>query len=186
MAELRINHTAILPVLGELALQEVDALIHPTNNYLWFSPGYSEEIKKRGGEALENEALQLGPIEVGTAVLSSAGQLPCRFLIHAAAWGQDMMTNQFKVRQAVLAALQTASGQDCQSAALPPVGAGIGGFSMAASIEATFLAIVEHCLHSTSLKRIYFLAKDQAEEKILANLIQSANDANPSSDIHYY
>jgi len=182
VAELRINHTTILTLLGEPAQQEVDAIIHPTNNYLWFSPGLSEKLKQAGGEALEEEATRLGPIEVGSAAVSTPGRLPCKHLIHAAAWGQDLMTNKYKVRKATLAALQLASERGCLSAAIVPVGAGVGRFPLAQAIEATFLALVEHSLKPAALKEVRFLADNPAEARILDNIIDSANHANPDTN----
>jgi O-acetyl-ADP-ribose deacetylase (regulator of RNase III) len=181
MGKLLVHHTTIHPVLGELASSQADALIHPTNNFLWFSPEFLEALKKKGCEDLEEEAQQLGPIETGQAVPGSPGGLACGVLIHAAAWGQDMMTNKSRVRQAVLSALEIASGRECRSVAIPPVGTGMGGFSLAQAIEATFFAIIEHCINPTTIREVFFLAQDETEQKILERLIQSANDANPPS-----
>ncbi len=177
--DLLVNRTRIFVASGELAFQEVDALIHPTNNYLWFSSGFSELLKRQGGEALEREAINLGPIAVGEAAATAPGRLNCRMIIHAAAWGQDMMTDVRKVHQAVTAALELASRNNCRSVAIPPVGADVGRFSLAAAVEATFLTLIEHCLQETALREIYFLAADRSVEAMLNGLIQSALSATP-------
>jgi O-acetyl-ADP-ribose deacetylase (regulator of RNase III) len=183
--EVLINKTRVVVQVGELALQEVDALIHPTNNFLWFSSGYSENLKRIGGGSIETEALERGPIQVGQAVVTSAGRLKSRYLINAAAWGQDMRPEIMQIRAAVAAALRLASEHHCLSVALPPVGAGVGEFSLRLAVESTFFPIVEHCWQSTYLQKIIFLARDHTEEEILNRVVQSAAAANPSEPDHH-
>jgi O-acetyl-ADP-ribose deacetylase (regulator of RNase III) len=177
--ELVIQRTRITVASGELAFQQVDALIHPTNNFLWFASGFSQALKRQGGENLEAEAIALGPILIGEAVATKAGRLPCKMLIHTAAWGQDMRTDASKIHRAVASALRLAVRNDCETAAIPPVGADVGEFSLVRAVEATFLSIVEHCLHETTLREIRFLATDRSVELFLNNLIQSALSAAP-------
>jgi len=180
--DLLVNKTRIVVDSGENILQEVDALIHPTNTFLWFSSGFSEALKHLGGEALEQDAINLGPIGIGEAIMTTPGRLSCRMIIHTAAWGQDMMPDVRKIRQSVLAALDLASKNSCLSVALPPVGAGIGRFPLAAAVEATFLSLVEHSLKETVIREIHFLAADPSLETILNQLIHSALTAQPPVD----
>lgn len=183
--EVLINKTRVRVLTGDLALQEVDALIHPTNNFLWFASGYSEDLKRIGGSSIETEALEKGPIQVGQAVMTSAGRLKSRYMVNAAAWGQDMRPEIRHIRAAVAAALRLASEHHCLSAALPPAGTGVGGFSLRPAVESTFLSIAEHCRQSTTLQKIIFLARNYTEEEILNQVVQSADAANPSeSDNH--
>ena len=174
-----VHRTRIMVVTGDLAVQEVDALIHPTNNYFWFSPGLSENLKRIGGEYLETAAINAGPVEVGQAVILPGGRLKCRWLIHAAAWGQDLMTSVAKIRQAINAALCLAAEKQCVSVALPPAGVERSNASLVHAVEATFLAIVEHCLQATTLREIRLLAADSMTEDLLHRLIRSALSANP-------
>lgn len=178
--EVLINKTGVIVLVGDLALQKVDALIHPTNNFLWFSSGYSENLKRIGGSSIETEALEHGPIQVGQAVMTSAGRLKSRYLVNAAAWGQDLRPEIRCVRAAVAAALRLASEHQCLSAALPPAGAGVGGFSLRLAVEATFFSIAEHCRQPTTLQKIIFLARNHAEEEILNRVVQSGDAANSS------
>ena len=177
--DLVIQRTRIVVASGELAFQEVDALIHPTNDFLWFASGFSEALRQQGGDSLEQEAIAAGPIRVGTAVTTAPGRLPCRMVIHAAAWGQDMMTDARKIHDAVATALGLASRNQCRSVAIPPVGADVGRFPLPKAIEATFLSLIEHCLQETAIREIRFLAADRSVERALNSLIQSALSAQP-------
>jgi O-acetyl-ADP-ribose deacetylase (regulator of RNase III) len=177
--DILLNETRVFVVTGELAKQEVDAYVHPTNNYLWFSSGVSESLKRVAGEYIETEATNAGPIEVGQALITPQGRLKCKYLIHTAAWGQDMMTSVPKIHKAVSAALELAAAQSCASLAIPPVGAEIGGFPLLPAVQTTFLSILEHCLKPTTLREIRFLATDKIIETLLQRLIQTALSALP-------
>ncbi len=177
--EMMINKTQVSVIRGDLASQQVDALIHPTNNYLWFSSLQSEVLKLRGGESLEQDATALGPIEVGDAVIMRARRLKSNLLIHAAAWGQDMMVAEKQVHRALAKALQLARENKCRSLAVSPSGLCVGGFPLARAMETTFLTLVEHCLQPTTVEKVILLAANAAEEEILNRMLQSANAADP-------
>jgi len=132
-----------------------------------------------GGEYLETAAINAGPVEVGQAAVTPGGRLKSRWLIHAAAWGQDMMTSVVKIRQAINAALRLAAEKACVTVALPPAGAERSNVAVVHAVEATFLAIVEHCLQPTPLREIRLLAVDAMTEDLLNRLIRSALSANP-------
>ncbi|MCD4814520.1 macro domain-containing protein [bacterium] len=180
--DLRIHNTHLETTVGSLAFQVVDALIHPTNNYLWFSTGVSDDLKRRGGEFLEEKAMELGPIEPGQAVLAPAGRLKSRFLIHAAAWGQDMMTNEKLVHRAISSALNLAKENQCETLAVPVTGLSVNAFTLARAIETVFLSVVEHCMQETSLKKIVLLINNEAERTILDRILQTAKNADPPRD----
>ncbi|MEW6517608.1 MAG: macro domain-containing protein [candidate division FCPU426 bacterium] len=177
--ELKIGSTRIVVAFGDLAAQEVDVIIHPTNNYLWFSSYLSDSLKRRGGSNLEREAMELGPVSVGRAVLTTAGRLKCKYLIHAAAWGQDMMVNERQVHQALAEALKVAREHRCASVAMMPSGLCVGGFSLARAFETTFLTVVEHCLRATTIEKLLLVASTESEEEILNSMLRSARSADP-------
>jgi O-acetyl-ADP-ribose deacetylase (regulator of RNase III) len=176
---LLINTTTVEVMIGDLAFQEVDALVHPTNNYLWFSSGVSESLKRRGGDDLEEKAMALAPIEVGQAAITNAGRLKCKSIIHAAAWGQDMRTNEKLIHRALAASFTVACGYKYQSVAVPVPCFSVHGFSMARAIETTFLSVVEHCMQPTSLTHIILIVNNKAEEDILISMLKSAKAGDP-------
>ncbi|MBN1594374.1 macro domain-containing protein [candidate division FCPU426 bacterium] len=176
---LLINNTRVEVAVGELAFQAVDALIHPTNNYLWFSSGIAEGLKRRGGEELEEKALALGPIDIGQAVITDGGRLKAKAIIHAAAWAQDMMTQEKTVHRALASALNLARGYNCQTVALPVLGFCTGGFSQPRAIETVFLTVVEHCMQATTLIKILLMVSNKAEEEILNHILKTAKAADP-------
>src|SRR5438309_9078833 len=86
-------------VEGDITKLAVDAIANAANDRLWMGSGVAGAIKRAGGEEIEREAMSKGPIPVGTAVATGAGQLQARYVIHGAVMGQDLQTSAGLVRQ---------------------------------------------------------------------------------------
>jgi O-acetyl-ADP-ribose deacetylase (regulator of RNase III) len=115
---------------GDITALEVDAIANAANNHLWMGGGVAGAIKRAGGEEIEREAVQQGPIEVGDAVATGAGSLPARWVIHGAVMGQDLQTNAELVRRTTESCLRVADELGAKSLALPAFGTGVGGFPL--------------------------------------------------------
>jgi O-acetyl-ADP-ribose deacetylase (regulator of RNase III) len=115
---------------GDIAALEVDAIANAANDRLWMGSGVAGAIKRAGGEEIEREAMQQGPIEVGEAVATGAGRLPARWVIHGAVMGQDLRTDADCVRRTTESCLSLADDLGAESLALPAFGTGVGGFPL--------------------------------------------------------
>ena len=111
-------------VQGDISIQETEAVVNAANNRLWMGSGVAGAIKRRGGEAIEREAVAQGPIEVGEAVVTTGGDLPAKYVIHAAAMG-DAPTD---VRGATRSSLELARAEGMGSVSFPALGTGVAGF----------------------------------------------------------
>ena len=98
---------ALSVVDGDITQLEVDAIANAANDHLWMGAGVAGAIKRSGGAEIEREAVAKGPIEVGDAVVTGAGALPARWVIHGAVMGQDL-SDQRGARRADDAALPRA------------------------------------------------------------------------------
>jgi O-acetyl-ADP-ribose deacetylase len=136
----------------DITALEVDAIANAANNHLWMGAGVAGAIKRAGGEEIEREAVQLGPIEVGDAVATSAGRLPARWVIHGAVMGQDLQTNADLVRRTTESCLQVADELGAESLALPAFGTGVGGFTLEECARIMVDAARSH--EPRSLKRV--------------------------------
>jgi O-acetyl-ADP-ribose deacetylase len=116
---------------GDIAAVRADAIANAANDHLWMGAGVAGALKRAGGDEIEREAMALGPIELGTAVATSAGRLPARYVIHGAVMGQDLRTDGELVRRTTRSCLVLADELGCRSLALPAFGTGVGGFGLA-------------------------------------------------------
>ena len=68
---------------GDICDLEVDAIVSPASTSLWMSTGVAGELKRKGGDSIEFAAIRLAPVSLGDAVVTPAGRLAARFIIHA-------------------------------------------------------------------------------------------------------
>jgi O-acetyl-ADP-ribose deacetylase (regulator of RNase III) len=120
---------------GDIAAVEADAVANAANDHLWMGAGVAGALKRAGGDEIEREAMAQGPIELGSAVATTAGLLPARWVIHGAAMGQDLRTNADLVRRTTRSCLELADELGCRSLALPAFGTGVGGFPLADCVQ---------------------------------------------------
>jgi O-acetyl-ADP-ribose deacetylase (regulator of RNase III) len=117
-------------VEADISALEVDAVANAANDHLWMGAGVAGALKRAGGDEIEREAVALGPIPLGTAVATTGGRLPARWVVHGAVMGQDLRTDADLVRRTTAACLGLADELGARSLALPAFGTGVGGFPL--------------------------------------------------------
>jgi O-acetyl-ADP-ribose deacetylase (regulator of RNase III) len=143
---------------GDISLADTDAVVNAANTELTMSTGVAGALKKRGGVVIEEEAMRLGPVDVGEAVLTTAGNLPATHIIHAAVMGPDLKTDPAIIGTTTQTVLQLAVKHKLTSIALPALGTGVGHVPPSQSAEAMIEAVVSHLKGGTStLKRVVFV-----------------------------
>jgi O-acetyl-ADP-ribose deacetylase (regulator of RNase III) len=139
---------------GDIAKVEADAIANAANDRLWMGAGVAGALKRAGGDEIEREAMAIGGIQLGTAVATTAGRLPARWVIHGAVMGQDLRTDADLVRRTTRSCLELADELGCRSLALPAFGTGIGGFPLA---ECASIMVDEARIYEPrSLERVIF------------------------------
>ena len=155
--ETRIDGLTILVETGDLARVATDAVVNAANDHLWMGSGVAGALRRAGGESIETEAMALGPIPVGEAVVTGAGALPARRVIHAAAMGQDLLTDARLVREATRNALRRADEADLADVAFPALGTGVGGLGFSECARAMVEAVREHAEAGTRVGTVRFV-----------------------------
>lgn len=120
-------------VQGDLLDQDVDVIVNAWNRnvipwWLLFPQGVSGAIKRRGGTGPFKELCKHGAIPLGQAVLTSAGRLPFKGIIHVAGINMLWRASERSIRASVRNAVALAHENGFQSIAFPLIGAGSGGF----------------------------------------------------------
>lgn len=119
---------------GDLLDQDVDVIVNAWNRnmipwWLLLPQGVSGAIKRRGGHSPFRELAKLGPIPLGGAVITGAGRLPFKSIIHVAGISMWWRSSERSIRDSVRNALALAADQGFHSIAFPLIGAGTGGFA---------------------------------------------------------
>jgi O-acetyl-ADP-ribose deacetylase (regulator of RNase III) len=119
---------------GDLLDQDVDVIVNARSRriipwWLLLPQGVSGAIKRRGGVGPFKELATPGPIPLGGAVLTSAGRLPFKAIIHVAGINMLWRASEWSIRQCVRNAMALAHEKGFRSIAFPLIGAGSGGFN---------------------------------------------------------
>lgn len=127
-------------VKGDLLDQDVDVIVNAWNRniipwWLLLPQGVSGAIKRRGGYAPFRELAKHGAIPLGGAVLTGAGNLPFKAIIHVAGISMWWRSSEKSIRESCRSALAMAEEKKFNSIALPLIGAGTGGGSTGAVLD---------------------------------------------------
>lgn len=141
-----ISSVTVQAVQGDITDLEVDAITNAANDHLWMGSGVAGAIKARGGQAIEQEAVAKGPVPVGTAVATTAGDLPAKHVIHAAVMGRDLRTDLSTVAVTTRSVLRLAETMSLGSVAMPLLGTGVGGLPIE-EVAATMAVVVAQVAH---------------------------------------
>lgn len=120
----------IVIISGDLVDQHVDALVNAANNDLVLGAGVAGAIRRRGGATIQQECDAHGPVNVGEAAITGAGDLPAHHVIHAASMALGGRTTAHSLRSSMDHALRLAREHGVRTIAIPAVGTGIAGFAM--------------------------------------------------------
>jgi O-acetyl-ADP-ribose deacetylase (regulator of RNase III) len=115
-------------VQGNITAEQVDAIVNAANSHLQHGGGLAAAICRKGGPSIQRESNAIGFVPTGGAAATGAGDLPCRYVIHAVGpvWGTG--DEDAKLRSAVLSALSEAERLHAQTVSLPAISSGIFGF----------------------------------------------------------
>ena len=141
---------------------EVDAIANAANTQLAHGGGVAGAISRAGGPEIQRESSMRAPIGLGEAVETGAGDLPARWVIHAATMELGGPTSAEIVEQATRSTLAAAERLGCRSLALVAFGTGVGGFPLE---DAARIMVGVAREHDGALERIVFAVHGQAAEQ---------------------
>lgn len=122
--------TKIVLLEGDITEQSVDAIVNAANSALVLGTGVAGAIASRGGPRVAEACAAHGPIEVGEAAVTTAGDLPAKFVIHAAGMPPGGQVSETSLRETFRASLALAEAKGCETIAFPAIGTGVGGLSL--------------------------------------------------------
>src|SRR5436305_13411747 len=134
----RVRVVAQIEVLEtDITNLEVDAIANAANTDLMHGGGVAGAIARAGGSEVNRESRERAPIGLGEAVETTAGEMPSKWVIHAATMELGGPTSADIIRRATASTLRKADELSARSLALVAFGTGVGGFPLdqAAQIE---------------------------------------------------
>ena len=147
---------------------EVDAIANAANTHLRHGGGVAGAISRAGGPAIQAESNDKAPIGLGDAVETSAGNMPARWVIHAATMELDLRTDAGIIEKATRSTLAKAEELGARSIALVAFGTGVGGFPLD---EAARIMVGVARQREDAFDRIVFAVHGDAAEQAFRSVL---------------
>lgn len=142
---------------------ELDAITNAANTRLRHGGGVAAAIVRAGGPEVQRESNEKAPIGLGEAVETTAGDMPARYVIHAATMELGGPTSAEIITRATRSTLRKADELGCRSLALVAFGTGVGGFPLEDAARLMVDAVRQH--QPDSLERVVFAVHGGAAEQ---------------------
>jgi O-acetyl-ADP-ribose deacetylase (regulator of RNase III) len=151
---------------GDVTKLEVDAIANAANTMLMHGGGVAGAISRAAGPEVQRESDAKAPIALGEAVETTAGDMPARWVIHAATMELGGPTSADIIERATRSTLAKAEELGARSLALVAFGTGVGGFSLDKAASIMVSAAREH---TGELERIVFAVHGEEAERAFRN-----------------
>jgi O-acetyl-ADP-ribose deacetylase (regulator of RNase III) len=150
---------------ADITKLELDAIANAANTQLIHGGGVAGAIVRAGGPSIQDESDRKAPIALGDAVETDAGELPARWVIHAATMELSGTTSADIIREATRSTLAKADELGARSLGLVAFGTGVGRFPLEEAARIEVEEVRAHVHGGTKLERIVFaVSGDEARE----------------------
>ena len=173
------NNKTFQIVEGDITTEKVDAIVNAANSQLQHGGGVAWTISRRGGEIVQRESRawikKNGEVSHAQPAYTSAGDLPCKYVIHAVGpiWGDG--DEDKKLADAITGSLRVASDLGLASVSLPAISTGIFGFPKERAAGIIFSSIEQYLAQNpdSSLKELRLTLYGQADAELYLGFWQS-------------
>jgi O-acetyl-ADP-ribose deacetylase (regulator of RNase III) len=158
-----LNKTVLRLQAGDLTALPVDAFVYYAKETLDLGSGYGTAIQVRGGDTIKKELQAIGRIGMGESVITTAGNMAAKHIIHACGPKFHEPELGRKLRDSMLSALRCAGQKGLKSIAFPPMGAGFYGIPLDLCANVMLDCIKSFLQGGTSLEEVIICVVDDRE-----------------------
>ncbi|KAF0245969.1 MAG: hypothetical protein FD180_1112 [Planctomycetota bacterium] len=158
--QVRIYESELELAQGDITETDVEAIVNPANHLLKLGAGVAGAIAKKGGPMIQRECDNIGGCPVGSAVITGAGELPCRYVIHAVGPRMGEGEEEEKIASAVETTLDLCTKKGIQSVAIPAISTGVFGVPMDVCARGLLGAIVKRLKEDGAPPRVVVVLAD--------------------------
>lgn len=165
---IQMNNTSLELVEGDITDLDVEAIVNPANEKLILGGGVAGVIKRKGGPTVQDECKRIGSTPVGTAVITGAGKMKFKHILHAVGPRMGEGDEDRKLASAVRASLALADRHGLRSLAVPAISTGNFGFPMDRAARITLTEVHRYLQGGTKLQRVVVVLYDEDAYKVFA------------------
>lgn len=179
MNSLKINRSKITLAEGDITAQHTDAIINPANSRLILGGGVAGAIRSKGGPAIQQACNRIGGTPVGTAVITTGGDLPAKHVIHAVGPRMGEGDEDAKLRSATESSLRVAERNGLRSLTFPAISTGIFGYPIDRCAQIMLRTVADYLAGDTGLQEVRFCLWGQAAYNVFAGALEVLAKAKP-------
>jgi O-acetyl-ADP-ribose deacetylase (regulator of RNase III) len=172
LMEIRVENTTLKLLVGDITQQTTDAIVNAANGRLIHGGGVASAIVRKGGMSIQIESFKKAPVPVGQAVITGAGKLKCKYVIHAVGPRMGEGDEDEKLKNATLNCLRIAEENKLSSIAFCAISTGIFGYPIDRCADIMLSNTISYLKGQTELKEVIFCLYDQKAYDIFSNTLK--------------
>lgn len=171
------NKQRVNCIKGDITTLKVDAIVNAANNSLMGGGGVDGAIHKAGGPEILEECIKIrnrqGVCKTGEAVLTQAGRLPARYVIHTVGpvWNGGRNNEEALLASCYRKSLQLAVQNHVKTIAFPNISTGVYGFPKERAAEIAVKMVLEFMENDNTLEMVIFICFDEENYRIYSNIL---------------
>ncbi len=162
-------------VLGDITKVKVDAIVNAANNTLLGGFGVDGAIHQEGGEQILEECKKIGGCETGEAVVTTAGKLPAKYVIHTVGpvWYGGNNLEAEKLESCYRNSLQLAVDHQCKSIAFPNISTGAYGYPKQEAARIAVNTVRKFVERNNTIESVLFVCYTTENKELISQAIAS-------------
>jgi len=161
--ERKIGNSVMRVIVGDITDMDLEAFVFDVMEDVKLGTGYGSAIMARAGKEVQDELDAIGDCPKGAAVVTSAGQMKTKHIIHVNGPKFHENDQEAKLRKAVTSALERAEEKNVAQLAFPPIGTGFYQVDLGLCARVMIDTVAEHLRGNTGLSEVLFVALDTRE-----------------------
>ena len=154
--QIQVNDKTLELAEGDITELDTDAIVNAANSSLILGAGVAGAIRAKGGPSIQQECDEIGGCPVGGAVITTAGNLKARQVIHAVGPRKGEGDEEEKLKNATLNSLRVADENGLKSIGFPAISTGVFGFPVERCAEIMLSSTIDYLQQETGLDRVVF------------------------------
>lgn len=171
-----VKNSVIELIQGDITEMDTDAIVNAANAQLQLGGGVAGAIRRKGGPSIQKECNKHGPIHVGEAAITGAGDLKARHVIHAAGPRMGEGDEDNKLRNATLNSLKLADENGLKSIAFPAISTGIFGYPIDRCARIMLTTAMDYLPKGGTLERVVFCLYGADSYRVFENEMKKLTD----------
>jgi O-acetyl-ADP-ribose deacetylase (regulator of RNase III) len=167
-----INNCVLELVEGDITEMQTEAVVNAANAQLILGGGVAGAIRRKGGQKIQEECNKIGGTFVGGAVITAAGNLKAKHVIHAVGPRMGEGNEDEKLKNATLNSLKRADENKLKSISFPAISTGVFAFPIERCAEIMLKTTIDYLKGETGLEKVVFCLFGRADYQVFANQLK--------------